>query len=313
MELAKYLPSKPLMVACVILLLLTWLGLFGYYIYQKNVAVTSAPQVLAAQETVLLRGDAEKVNFHLPLPRSETTPKLGAESYLAVDLNTGMTLTEKNTDTKLQVASLTKMMTVYVGLQHLGGNDDLVMAGNTSYTNPIVGFRTGQKVKLSDLVESIMVCSANDAAIELARAVSIKTGKPFSDLMNESAYDLGMTDSHFDNPNGFDSPQNYTTAKDLKVLASRLYAEGLVSLYGRQNTAVFGTKALSCEATNGLLAIDTDIMALKTGSTELAKQAMITVIENKGHPILLMVLKSPDRDQDMKKLKEHILTNWEWK
>lgn len=158
-----------------------------------------------------------------------------AETALLTDYESGTVLFEKNPDQLFFPASLTKMMTVAVVAQLI---KDGKLTLDTEFPISEHAWRTGgapsrtstmfgelnSKLKVSDLLQGVMVVSANDGAIALAEGIA-GSESAFADLMNKKAAELGMTSSHFANPTGLPDPDNHTTARDLDKLARHIVTD----------------------------------------------------------------------------------------
>lgn len=234
-----------------------------------------------------------------------------ADSFLIYDEDTGQILASKNSQTPVAIASLTKLMTAFV-VQKYGHLDDTwaITAASTIDIRPVLGLLPGDRVIVKDLVNAMLIGSANDAASALGAYITAASKQPVIDLMNEEAKTLGMTSTHYENPIGFDSEQNYSTAADLKLLLNMTRPLPLFSDIDRKQSYSFTSEngqTYSVKATNTLLAQDPDIHAIKTGFTDEAKGAMITAIHHQDRKFIMIVLGSPDRENDTKLLKAQIL------
>ena len=178
-----------------------------------------------------------------------------------------------------------------------------------SSISPSLGLRPGDSVKTVDLFSAMLVGSENDAAEVLAGALKKRTGEDPVSLMNRQAEALGMEDSHFGNPYGFDYGHNYSTAKDLQKLietTQRLRAfTALESKTGYQFIASSGTR-YSAKATNKLVGKRKNIYAIKTGFTEssLGSIALKTYFESR--PVVVIVIGSQNREKDALQLIDQI-------
>lgn len=148
-----------------------------------------------------------------------------AETSILIDTGTGRVLAEENSLQRWYPASLTKLMTAYVALKAL-------KSGQLTLTSPVrisanaarqppskMGYKPGQVLTLDNALKIMLVKSANDIAVAVAETAA---GKNYQKAMNEEARRLGMTGSHFVNANGLHSAQNYTSARDLALLAMAL-------------------------------------------------------------------------------------------
>lgn len=242
-------------------------------------------------------------------------PSLGegveADSYLVYDELTGKLLASRSPNTAVAIASITKLMTAYVTQKYGNLADAWAINGaSTSSIRPILGLVPGDKVIVKDLVNAMLIGSANDSAAALGAYVSSTAKQPMIDLMNKEAKSLGMNSTHYENPIGFDSEQNYSTASDLKKLLDVVRPMPLFSEIDRKQSYSFTSetgRAYSVKATNTLLAQDPEIHAIKTGFTDEAKGAMITAVYSGDRKFIIIVLGSTDRESDTKLLKANIL------
>lgn len=246
---------------------------------------------------------------------ADVNPELGdkvkAESYLVYEESSGKVLSSRNPDTAVAIASITKLMTAYV-VQKYGNLEDTwaVSSSTTNNVRPVLGLVAGDKVLIKDLVDAMLIGSANDSAATLGAYVSSIAKKPMIDLMNAEAKNLGMNSTHYENPIGFDSEQNYSTANDLQRLVEVVRVMPLFTEIDRKLSYSFSSltgKSYSVKATNVLIAQDSEIHAIKTGFTDEAKGAMITAIHHQDQKFIIIVLGSTDREGDTKQLKENVL------
>ena len=156
-----------------------------------------------------------------------TPPQVDARAYIVVDYHTGKILAAKEAATRMEPASLTKLMTAYIVFQELA-------AGKLKLEQPVTvsehawragGSRTfielGKPVSVHDLIMGMIVQSGNDATIALAERIA-GTEETFVQMMNSNAKRLGMVGTHFMDSSGLPSPAHYTTAHDLSLLANAL-------------------------------------------------------------------------------------------
>jgi len=149
----------------------------------------------------------------------------------------------------------------------------------------------------------------------LANYVERKQSRPFREVMNQEAQGLGMADSHFSNPLGFDSDTNYSTASDLKLLVEATRQYRAFTLVSRENVYEFnsaGGNFYRVKATNTLLKADPEVFAIKTGYTDLAQGSMITEVHHNGQEFVIIVLNTPDREGDTLALKKAVLSAYSW-
>jgi D-alanyl-D-alanine carboxypeptidase len=242
-------------------------------------------------------------------------PVLSAEGTLAVDLDSGVSLYEKNPDTPLLPASTTKIVTALVSLDTYKLDQVITVGQGVSVDGQKMGLYVGEQMTFENLLYGLLVYSANDAAETLAH--NYPGGyDAFISAMNQKAKDLSMTNSHFDNPVGLDTDNQRSTARDL-VRASE------VAMRNPEFAKIVGTKSVSItdvteKATynlnnvNELLGSVPGVMGVKTGWTENARENLVTYIVRDGHKIMVAVLGSQDRFGETKELIDWIFTNYQW-
>lgn len=154
--------------------------------------------------------------FAQPSPQP---PGIGASAAILVDADSGEVLYEHNADARRPPASTTKIMTGILLIENLP-LDTVVEADKTSSETDgsSLYMKPGERISAEDLLYAIMLRSANDACVAVARAIG---GSPegFVALMNRKATEIGAVNTHFANPNGLHAPDHYTTARDLALIA----------------------------------------------------------------------------------------------
>lgn len=269
--------------------------------YQKENPNTNANQNTQGNESTYDVTNIEK----------EIGKNVDANSYLIFDEDSGKIIASRKPDTPLAIASITKLMTALV-TEKYGDLDSswAVNQASTSDVRPVLGLKVGDKVIIKDLVNSMLIGSANDAASALGSYIQSVTDKPMVELMNDEAKLLGMKSTHYENPIGWDSELNYSTANDLKLLLDTIRPMPLFSSLDRKLSYSFTSEignSYSVKATNSLLSSDPDIHAIKTGYTDEAQGAMITAIHKNDIKFVIIVLGSPDRESDTLLLKSQVL------
>ncbi|NOS76890.1 MAG: D-alanyl-D-alanine carboxypeptidase [Nitrospira sp.] len=236
---------------------------------------------------------AEEAEPASPQPR----PVIKAAALYMVELKSGRVLLEKNATRRLPPASLTKIMTALVALdaaplQEVVKIDRRAIVHHSSYN-----FRSGEEFLLRDLMTAMLVASANDACEAVAWHIG-GDDKRFVGMMNERAGKLGLKNTHFANPCGFDAPGHYSTAADLAKLTEQALQQPFFSMMvrtlARDITTVDGARKLSLHSTNELL-IDPDVNGVKTGYTNKAGRCLIASMFKDRHRLLLVGLNVQDR------------------
>lgn len=223
-------------------------------------------------------------------------PPLAAKAYILYDYTSNQVLVNQNGDTRMEPASLTKLMTAYLTF-------DAIKHGTLSLkqelTVPAAAVRNrndesrmllsaGQTVKVDELLHGLIVDSGNDAAITLA--VNIGGSEAgFVDLMNQEAKQLGMNNTHYTNPIGLPDPQNYSTASDLAILAATIIREypNYYPLFGLHDYTFNGVSQAN---RNRLLWLDPYVDGMKTGHTESAGYCLVASSRRDDHRLISVLL-----------------------
>jgi serine-type D-Ala-D-Ala carboxypeptidase (penicillin-binding protein 5/6) len=229
----------------------------------------------------------------VPIP---SAPEVDARSYILVDYRTDKILAEKDATARMEPASLTKLMTAYIVFQELA-------AGKLKLQDPVVvsehawrseGSRTfielGKPVSVQDLILGMIVQSGNDATIALAERIA-GTEETFAQLMNSNAKRLNMVGTHFENSSGLPSPQHYTTARDMSLLANAMIRD-YPQYYKYYSIREFEHNGIKQQNRNGLLEKDPSVDGLKTGHTDSAGYCLVTSALRDGMRLVSVVLGS---------------------
>jgi D-alanyl-D-alanine carboxypeptidase len=154
--------------------------------------------------------------------RQAPGPQVLAKSWALIDGRTGEVLTSHAGDERRLIASTTKLMTAYVAIKDLPlGKIVRAQPFEYEYGDSVMGLRPGQRISVHDLLRGLIMLSAGDAAHTLAIEAAGTVTK-FVGQMNRYAAALGLTNTHYENPIGLDSPTNYSSALDLATLTEEL-------------------------------------------------------------------------------------------
>ena len=209
-------------------------------------------------------------------------PEIAARSYLLFDVTANQMLAEKNIDSPVEQASLTKLMTAYIVFDALRNKKIDIkqalpvserawkMPGSRMFIDPKM------MVPVEDLIKGMIVQSGNDATVALAEGVG-GTVERFVQLMNDQAKVLGMKSTSYKNPEGLTEAGHTTTARDLGILATRLMQDfpDYVPYYAIKKYRYQGTPAANDSNRNLLLFRDPSVDGLKTGHTAAAGYCLI--------------------------------------
>jgi serine-type D-Ala-D-Ala carboxypeptidase (penicillin-binding protein 5/6) len=202
----------------------------------------------------------------------------------------------RNARAGLPMASITKLMTVLVTLEH-ARLDDVVSVDSDAVgvTGSGVRLRAGERLTVRDLVAAALVQSANDAAIALADYVGHGDRARFVAMMNRRAKQLGLRGTHFVRPDGLDAPGHVSSARDVTKLARVAMNNAVVRAVVRQRDAEAAGRSL--HTWNDLLGSFPGAIGVKTGHTRGAGWSQVAAARGRGLTIYATVLGSPSRAQ----------------
>ena len=227
----------------------------------------------------------------LPIPKP---PSTGAKAFIIQDFGSGRVLAENNSDTSVEPASITKLMTAYVIFNELQTGDigltDMVTISEKAWRTP--GSRmfveVGKQVSVEDLLQGMIIQSGNDATVALAEHVA-GSEETFAALMNKHAEEIGLTGSHFLNSTGLPDADHYMTAKDIARLAALVIAK-YPEYYHWYSQKEFTFNDITQYNRNKLLWRDDGVDGLKTGYTESAGYCLVTSAKKEDMRLITVVL-----------------------
>jgi D-alanyl-D-alanine carboxypeptidase (penicillin-binding protein 5/6) len=202
-----------------------------------------------------------------------------ASSAYVIDHTTGTVLLNKNADTPLPPASMSKLMTLYMAFEaiergQLSMTDELVVSAHAnSFGGSTLFLKQSERVKVEDLIRGIIVLSGNDACVVIAEALSPDgTEGGFARLMTRRAQEMGMTNSTFVNSSGWPAAGNLMSMRDLGLLAQRLLEDfpEYYPMFAEKEFLFDATESANRFNRNPLLQLDIGADGLKTGHTQEA-------------------------------------------
>ncbi|MCR4324499.1 MAG: D-alanyl-D-alanine carboxypeptidase [Candidatus Curtissbacteria bacterium] len=252
--------------------------------------------------------------YPLPVENPQPSPQISAQSAVIIDAKSGVVLFEKNPHLRLLPASTAKLMTALVALEKCSP-DDVVTVTYIEQSPNSMGLSQGDKVTIKSLLYGMLVVSGNDAAYALAYSCSNNIGE-FVREMNQKALELGMNNTHYTNPAGFDDPAYFSTASDLAKLAKVSVSNPLIAkIVATKSTVVTdltGNKTYFLQSTNELLEEVEGVIGVKTGQTEGSKEILLSQTARNGNTIITVILKSESRFVESKALIEWAFKNHYW-
>lgn len=225
---------------------------------------------------------------------------ISAASSIVIDARTGQVLYERSADRRALIASTTKIMTGYLICRDCDLDREVTVPaeavgveGSSMYLKP------EEQLTLRDLVYGLMLQSGNDAAVALA-VLSEGSVENFVAKMNAEAQALGLENTHFENPNGLDGEQHYSTARELATLTARaMECEAFAQVVGTKSVTTAGRTLTNH---NKLLWQLDGAEGVKTGYTKAAGRALVSSVDHEGRRIIIVTLNAPDDWNDHKEL-----------
>jgi len=242
------------------------------------------------------RAKAKQTEESIPAPTEYTPegiPKTSAASIIVVDANSGKILYEKNADQTRVPASTQKLLTALIVAESGFLDRTVTVQPVDTLAEPVkLNIKAGDTYQRIDLLRALLVKSPNDVARCLARdnAGSIAA---FAEIMNRRAQELGAVHSHFVNPNGLPVPGQYSTARDLSLIARAAYANVTIRSIVCLPQLVFryaNGRTRELENTNKLLRRVPYCNGMKTGYTDAAGKCLIASGTRPGKDIIVVVL-----------------------
>lgn len=265
--------------------------------------------------------DSEKIykdtliNFYDPEPdwkpgkRNGTSaqPEVIGGGGILVDIDSGDILFEKNSQEKRKIASLVKIMTTTIALEHKKFDDKIYISQKASEVGEnVMGVSTGEIYALKELLYGLILHSGNDSAYAIAEGVA-GSDKRFAEWMNFKAAELGLKDTYFADASGLDD-SSYSTPEDLvKLTRYALKNPNFKEIVGTVEKEVYGDthKYVYMYNQTNLLTTYPGVAGVKTGFTEEAGLCLVTYAENGGKRVVGVVLNSADRKGDMVLMLDH--------
>ena len=231
---------------------------------------------------------------------ADEPPAVSAQSAVVMHADTGTVVYAKNTEERMLVASTTKIMTAYVVLNSCGLDETVeaeyewaLTEGSSMYIKP------GETYTVEQLLYGLMLASGNDAAVALACHVSGSI-EAFAELMNRTAAELGLENTHFENPHGLDGENHYSTAADMaKLMAAAMANEDFRQIVSTRSYTVGDQTYVNH---NKLLWSCDGVIGGKTGYTMAAGRILVSCAERDGMRIICVTISDPDDWNDHIKL-----------
>lgn len=218
-----------------------------------------------------------------------------AASAALIEQSSGRVLYQQNADEERLIASITKIMTAVVALEHADKGRSYTVTAEDMAEGSSMYLRPGDVLRLEELLYGLMLASGNDAALAVAHCVSGDL-EAFVSLMNETARRLGMTHTHFTNPNGLDAEGHYSSARDMAVL-------GAYALKNQDFRRIVSTASITIGERylanhNKLLRMCEGCVGIKTGFTKAAGRTLVSAATRDGMTLVCTTLNDGNDWQD---------------
>jgi D-alanyl-D-alanine carboxypeptidase (penicillin-binding protein 5/6) len=222
-------------------------------------------------------------------------PAVDAEAYLVQNAGTGEVLASHDERERLPIASITKLMTAIVALEQASVEEVATVSARTaSIGESTINLRPGERVTLGELIRAALVQSANDAANAIAAYVGRGSVTRFVALMNVRARQLGLSDTHFVNPDGLDADGHVSSARDVTKLARVAMNKPFIRETVRLVDATAAGRRL--HTWNDLLSSFPSTFGVKTGHTNGAGWSQVAAARRGGVTIYATVLGGETRE-----------------
>lgn len=226
-------------------------------------------------------------------------------SYVLLDPKANQILKSQNADLHRAPASTLKLLTGLIAEDNLKETDIIRVGKEVNVEGSKLGLSPGDEISVQNLLTALYVHSANDAAAALAVKISGSIPEFAQKMNNYASSTLGCQDSHFTNPHGLPDPDQYTTAKDLSIIANHFIQNEKLMNYVQKTTAQVHWKDARSKShnanlqnTNLLLGVYPGDSGLKTGTTTEAGQCLVSYVKRPDGELLLVLLGSDQRYKD---------------
>jgi D-alanyl-D-alanine carboxypeptidase (penicillin-binding protein 5/6) len=236
-----------------------------------------------------------------------------AKASLSQDLASSVILTSHDEDTRLPIASLTKLMTAYLVLKESSLDKIIIIpqfeirAGDSQ-----AGFSPGEKASVDALLKGLLINSGSDAAQSLATSLA-GSKEAFVLKMNQAAQDLGLSKTNFTNPVGWDEQNNYSTVRDMDILSRILLNNNYFrKVVATKDASIRTLAGRTIPLANTNLLLDNNYLGLKTGYTAGAGECLTALNKTNNHEVLTVIIGSYDRFSQTRLFSDWINNNFLW-
>ena len=233
-------------------------------------------------------------------PTKAYAASVSADKAILLDAQTGRVLYEKCADEQALIASTTKIMTALIVCEQCNVLDRMrIPKEAVGIEGSSMYLQEGEVLTIQELLYGLMLHSGNDAAVALAIYCG-GTVEGFAQLMNDKAHRLGLTGTHFENPNGLDSPGHYSTARDMAILTAYAMNNPIFAKTVSTKTVTVGNRSLRNH--NKLLWRIEGADGVKTGFTKAAGRILVSSATRQGRRLIAVTMNDPNDWQDHEQL-----------
>ncbi|MFO7917670.1 MAG: serine hydrolase [Anaerolineae bacterium] len=234
-------------------------------------------------------------------------PEISAVSYILVNPSTGQILEAHNEHVRRSPASLVKIVTALVALRRGRQDQEIEIQSSDLRVYSATHLQSGEELSLRQLLFMMLIPSDNAAAVAIARALGGDV-QTYVGWMNDLVAEWGLQDTHFANPHGLDDEGNYSTAHDMALIAWQAMKDPVFADIVGRSEAIAAFRIL--ESTNELLGTYPGAIGVKTGTTDLAGECLVSMVDRPQGEALLVVMGSEDRFGDSRLMLDYFYTNF---
>ncbi len=253
------------------------------------------------------------VNTHI-VSAKEIEISAIARGMVVLEGNTNTVLYSKNKDTRLPMASTTKIATAIVAIEHTDDFDKKIKISDKAIgiEGTSIYIKKGEELSMRELLYGLILASGNDCAVAIAE--SFGENGEFMDMLNGLVDDLSLRNTHFDNPHGLDSDTHYTSAYDLAVITSYALKNDLFrDIVSTQRKVIDGTPIYPdryLKHKNKLLFTQEGNIGVKTGFTDNAGRCLVNAVEKDNMQVISVVLNSQPMFEECQRLTDLAYENY---
>lgn len=245
---------------------------------------------------------------------NQGAPSTHAQAFALIDVTSGRILYSSHGDQELPIASLTKIMTAIVAIEH-GKLDEMVTVGRNAFAKEgsSLYLQLGEEMSLRNMLYGLMLRSGNDAATAIAEHIG-GSEEGFAHLMNEKARLIGLEHTHFQNPHGLDAKDHYSSANDLaKLTAYALHNpdfKEIVSTRSKKAPNPNDPWDYKWDNKNKMLRLYEGADGVKTGYTKIARRCLVSSATRGGQQLVVVTINDGDDWNDHQKLLDYGFNNF---